>query len=306
MKIEPVAFGGWPHCLKLANAFAELIVTLDVGPRVISYHVPHGENVMSVNPPELGGTGEPRWLARGGHRFWLAPEDERTYAPDNEPVQHEVLAPHSVRFTNPAAAPWFVRKDLTITFAADGPAVTLEHRATNAGAEPTTLATWALTVMQAGGLEIIPQPPRGEHPRDLAPDRQLVLWPYTDMSDERWRWGEQFITLRQTPHSSPTKLGLAHREKWIAYLMQNALFIKTFTHDPEALYPDFGCNFETFTDAHMLEVETLGSLRPLLPGEAIAHTETWHLFGSITDPGSLKEPALAAWLAPFLAKIQLP
>lgn len=305
MNIEPIAFGGWPHCLKLANAFVELVVTLDVGPRVISCHSPGGGNVLKVNEGELGGRGEDRFVARGGHRFWLAPEDERTYLPDNAPVQHRVLAANGVQFVTAAAAPWFIRKELTISLAAASAAVTLEHRATNEGPDPTTLATWGLTVMQPGGLEIIPQPPRGEHPRDLAPDRQLVLWPYTDMSDERWRWGEQFITLRQTPHSPPAKLGLAHREGWVAYLMKNALFFKTFTHESGALYPDFGCNFETFTDAQMLEIETLGPLRTLGPGESVAHSETWHLFGSITDPGSLKEPALAAWLAPFLDKLAL-
>jgi hypothetical protein len=303
MTIEPIAFGGWPNCLRLANEHAELIVTLDVGPRVISYKVPGGENVMKVEAEELGGTGEPIFMPRGGHRFWLAPENERTYEPDNSPIEHEIVEPDIVRLINPAAEPWFIRKELTLCLAPDTSTVAVEHRATNEGTDPATLATWALTVMEPGGLEIIPQPALGKHPRDLLPNRLLVPWPYTDMADERWRWGQQFITLRQTAHSPPTKLGLAHRENWVGYLMKNALFIKTFAYEEGAIYPDFGCNFETFTNAQMLEVETLSPLQILAPGESLAHTETWRLFGSITDPGSLKEDALAAWLAPFLARI---
>jgi hypothetical protein len=304
MKIEKTAFGGWQNCLRLANDHAELILTLDVGPRVISYQVTGGQNVFKTTPEELGATHEPHFVPRGGHRIWIAPEEERTYAPDNVPVAHELL-PDGVHMTNAAKAPWHLQKELTVRLAPHSSSVTVEHRATNRGPEPTTLATWGLTVMQPGGLEIIPNPPFGEHPRDLLPNRQHVLWPYTDTSDERWRWGREFITLRQTPHSSPAKLGLAHREKWVGYLMRNALFIKTFDYEAGAQYTDFGCNFETFTNAHLLEIETLGPLRTLAPGESTAHSESWHLFGSIPEPHSLKEPALAEWLAPFLSRVGL-
>ena len=89
----------------------------------------------------------------------------------------------------------------------------------------------------------------------------------------------------------------------MAYLKRNAFFIKTFDYDEGATYPDFGCNFETFTNAQMLEVETLSPLRTLAPGESLSHSETWHLFGSIPEPESLKEAALATWLEPFLGKV---
>lgn len=305
MKIEKTAFGGWANCLRLANDHAELIIALDVGPRVLSYqHLPGGKNVLKTNAEELGKTGEDHFVARGGHRFWLAPENERTYLPDNSPVGYELL-PDGVRLENPASTNGQIRKELTITLAADTSVVTLEHRATNEGTEPATLATWGITVMEPGGLEIIPRPPLGEHPRDLLPNRIQVLWPYTNTADDRWRWGREFITLRQTAHSSPTKLGLMHRMKWVGYLTRHALFIKTFGYEEGAAYPDFGCNFETFSNAQMLEIETLSPLRTLAPGESIGHSESWRLFGSIPEPHSLKEDALADWLEPFLSKMSL-
>ncbi len=305
MKIEKTAFGGWANCLRVANDHAELIITLDVGPRILSYqHLPGGKNVLKTNADELGKTGEDHFVARGGHRIWLAPEDQRTYLPDNSPVIHELL-PDGVRLENPAASAWQIKKELKITLAPDTSVVTLEHRATNEGTGPATLATWGITVMEPGGLEIIPRPPLGEHPRDLQPNRIQVLWPYTDTADDRWRWGSEFITLRQTPHSSPTKLGLMHRMKWVGYLTRHALFIKTFGYEEGATYPDFGCNFETFSNAQMLEIETLSPLRTLAPGESVGHSESWRLFGSIPEPHSLKEDALADWLEPFLGKMGL-
>jgi hypothetical protein len=40
-------------------------------------------------------------------------------------------------------------------------------------------------------------------------------------------------------------------------------------------YPDFGCSFETFTNAEILELETLGPLTTLAPGQSASHTERW-------------------------------
>jgi hypothetical protein len=305
MKIEKTAFGGWTNCLRLANDHAELVITLDVGPRVISYqHLPAGKNVLKANAEELGQSGEEVYIARGGHRLWLAPENERTYFPDNSPVTHELL-PNGVRLENAATAPWHIKKSLTITLAQDSSEVKLEHHAVNAGTGPVTLATWGVTIMEAGGLEIIPRPPMSQHTRNTRPNRLQVLWPYTDTADERWRWGREFITLRQTAHSSPTKLGLQHRMKWIGYFTRSMLFIKLVEFDENETYPDFGCNFETFSNAKVLQIETLSPLRTLAPGESVSHGEAWHLFGNVPEPHSLKEDALSDWIEPFIARLGL-
>ena len=142
--------------------------------------------------------------------------------------------------------PQRLRKTLGIFAAAQGTRVSLRHTVVNEGEQPITLAPWALTVMRPEGLEIIPQPPLGEHPRDLLPNRGVVLWAYTDLSDLRLTLGTKFWLLRQAADYPPIKIGLAHRERWIAYVLSDSLFVKTFEYDPAAPYPDGGCNFETF------------------------------------------------------------
>ena len=88
--MEVIEYRGWKNNLRLTNGDAELVVTLDVGPRVISYRLPDGFNVLKNYDSMMGGTGEAEWQIRGGHRFWLAPEDlTRTYFPDNRPVKWE-------------------------------------------------------------------------------------------------------------------------------------------------------------------------------------------------------------------------
>jgi hypothetical protein len=301
MTHETVPFGGWNNCLRLSNAEAELIVTLDVGPRILSYRRPGGANVLKNYREQLGGCGEKEWMIRGGHRLWIAPEDEvLSYHLDNEPVSWVSEGDGRVVISSRMASPHPLRKDLSITLADKGSRVDLLHSITNEGSTPITLATWALTVMAPGGTEIIPQPPLGEHPRDLLPNRTAVLWPYTDLSDRRWKLGRSYFLLRQQADGTPTKIGLAHGERWIGYLLGEDLFLKTFPLVKGAAYPDGGCNFETFTNADMLEIESLGPLATLQHGKSTSHPETWQLAEAPTGIDPDDETSLAKLLTPIL------
>ncbi len=302
MQIQKVPFEGWQHNAVIGNEHAELIVTLDVGPRVISYKTPGGENVFKTYPEQMGGSGESEWMIRGGHRLWIAPEGDVSYALDNSPVIHELL-PNGIRLDTPPAAPWGLRKLLTVTLDEASSRVTVRHQAINEGERPLEIATWGLSVLAPGGLEIIPQPELGEHPRDLLPHRLIVPWDYTDMTDARWRFGSEFITLRQTHDGGPTKLGLAHREKWVAYLNGENLFVKAFAYEEGAPYTDFGCNFETFTNSTMLEMESLSPMRKLEPGQSVEHTEQWYLVGNVSEPASLQDQDLGEWISPIIEKL---
>ena len=304
MNPEIISYHGWHNTLRLANEDMELFVTTDVGPRILVYKTPLGENVLKTFDDQLGSSGELEWRIRGGHRLWLEPEDPTlSYHIDNgraawryDSFSGEVVV-ESVQ-----DAPQRIRKTLGILCAAQGSRISLRHTVVNEGDQPIMLAVWALTVMQAEGLEIIPQPPLGEHPRDLLPNRGIVLWAYSDLSDLRLTLGSGFWLLRQAADYPPIKIGLAHRERWIAYVLGETLYLKTFEYDPTAAYADGGCNFETFTDSEILEIESLGPLVTLQPGESTNHHETWHLF-PLTDQLVIdSEEALAEWIAPFLEK----
>ena len=72
--------------------------------------------------------------------------------------------------------------------------------------------------------------------------------------------------------------GLYNPAGWGAYFLNGTLFIKRAPVMPGAVYPDFGCNFEVFTNPDFLELESLGPKVQLAPGERIRHTESWTLF----------------------------
>src|SRR5690606_10544877 len=113
------------------------------------------------------------WVARGGHRIWIAPEDPKyTYPPDNSPVQIEVRGDTLVA-TQPTEKETNIQKQLEIRMAPRGTEVVIIHRLFNRGIMPLEFAPWALTMMAPGGHGVSGFPPRGTHPKDLAPTNPL-------------------------------------------------------------------------------------------------------------------------------------
>lgn len=311
MPSEEISYGGWNRNLRLFNNAVEIVVTLDVGPRILSYRpitsAGNGVNVLKNFPEQLGGSGETEWKIRGGHRPWIAPEHEvLSYAWDNVPYPYELMGDHGIRATNPGIEPWFLKKETTIELAPTGSGVTIEHTVINESDDTWEVSPWALTVMEPGGISILPQPPLGEHPRDLLPNRVLVAWPYSDLSDPRLRVGRHILTLEQRAEGVPFKIGLAHQCGYAAYLLGNQLFVKTVPYFSSATYADHGCNYESFTNSQMLEVETLGPLTELAPGESVSHTEKWRLFSDLNPPPVTDTPEFAEWLASLLRQEGLP
>ena len=289
--MEVIEYRGWKNNFLLANDAAEIVVTLDVGPRVIAYRQPGGVNVLKNYDSMMGGTGEAEWQIRGGHRFWLAPEDlTRTYFPDNRPVKWEQIGDLAVRFTPPPETEYGVQKVMELQLDQRSSRVDVKLTVTNIGPKPTELAPWGPTVMAPGGMEIIPLPAKYNHPghpsnakspADYAPNQELILWPFFDFADTRWTFGSRYIFLRQDVNKGPTKIGLAHRMGWVAYLNSGVLFVKRFDYREGAVYPDLGTRYQTFSNEDMLEMETVGELVTLQPGQSASLVESWELFGGV-------------------------
>ncbi len=292
--VEPISYGGWENNYRLSNGIVELVATADVGPRVIRFGFVGGENEFAQFPDQLGKVGGEEW------RLWHAPEAKpRTYCPDNERVEVKVLDDFSLELLQPTEKWTGIQKCLRLAMASDHAQVTVTHILTNRNPWAVELAAWALSVMAKGGFAILPQPPFISHAEKVLPARPIVQWHYTDMTDPRWTWGKRFIILRQDPNRpEPQKLGVANLEGWCAYVNEDRLFLKRYQHIDGAVYTDFGCSTEIFTDADMLELETLSPLTKLEPGESVTHLERWFLFGGVSIGGG--EEALAEALEPLL------
>lgn len=285
VRIEKVNYKGWPNCFRLSNSIVDLIVTTDVGPRIIYFGFTGEGNEFKEFETMVGKKGSGDWRIYGGHRLWHAPEEKtRTYYPDNVPVKFEQHRGF-VRVIQLIEATTGIQKELDIYLSTDKPQVKVIHRLRNTNLWPVELAPWALTSMAPGGTAIIPLPPRGTHPENLLPTNTLIVWAFTDMSDPRWIWGRKYIMLREdSTMRHPQKIGAMTPDGWTAYVRNGHLFVKKFTFISNARYPDMGCTVEVFTNGDMLELETLGPLVIVESGSITEYTENWFLFKNIPQP----------------------
>ncbi|MCL5072983.1 MAG: hypothetical protein M1308_19155, partial [Actinobacteria bacterium] len=221
-----------------------------------------------------------KWKIYGGTRLWHAPENiPRTYYPDNEPVRidfsgNELLLEQKTEKTTGLQKQMIIK-----SFNNASNSIEIVYRIYNRNLWPVKFAPWALSVMEKNGRVIIPQEPFQSHSENLLPVRPVVLWAYTDMTDQRWVWGKKFIQLKQDPLATiPQKIGILNKTGWAGYYLKNNLFVKKFEYIKNSEYPDFQSNFEVYTNAKIIEMETIGPLELVEPESFVEHKETWKLF----------------------------
>ncbi|HOD92390.1 MAG TPA: hypothetical protein PLT91_00060 [Clostridia bacterium] len=288
VQIEKVPYGGWDNCYRIFNDEIELIVTSDVGPRVIRYGFIGRQNVMCEKQDQMGKTGGDEWRIYGGHRLWHSPEHEiRSYFPDNTKVDIEII-PNGIKVSQPVETTTMVKKDIKITISEKGTNVYLKHIITNHNLWDIELAAWALTVVAPGGLEVVPQETLDTK---LLPNRMISLWPYSDMNDKRVQWGSKYIFLQHDSSAvKPFKFGISNTNGWAAYFNHNYMFIKKFSPQENMLYPDYSASmYETYTCDFMTEMESLSPLTILGPKEKLEHDEQWQLIDNLNLPKDEKE-----------------
>jgi hypothetical protein len=204
-----------------------------------------------------------------------------SYAPDDGPVKCDIHDPLNATLVQTTDATG-IEKQIAVSLAPSGSHVSLTHLLVNRTAWPVMVASWGITIVRPDAVAVVPQPPFRRHPEALLPARPLVQWSYTDLTDPRWSIGARLIQLRtEASLPEPQKVGVGNTEGWCAAVTPDEVYIKRFAWDRNALYPDFGCNNEIFSAGRYLEIEVLGPLKVVQPGESTGHTEHWYLFSGL-------------------------
>lgn len=265
----------------------------NIGPRILylAGRKRAGFNLFGILPNSGVQTSQGFWRTFGGHRLWSSPEAmPRSYSPDDKPIGLEMVRGAISIIGNPEVEN-SIQKEIRIRAFSQG-RIQVIHTIRNIGRWPVRLACWALSVMRQNGFAIIPVESSKDEGRGLLPDRHFSIWPYDDLSDRRLRLADQYILVDQDPSvKDPFKIGAMSRPTWVAYHVDGIAFVKQFLVE-EGEYPDFGCNVEVYTNADMLELETIGPLKVIEPSGSIEHAEYWSIFdvGQLThEPNDITE-----------------
>ncbi len=265
----------WGRLLWLTDGRTEVAAALDFGIRIVHLACAGMENLFyrqdeSLRDGLATGAG---WRLYGGHRFWLAPESEQSYYPDCAPVRWSALGEGILLLQEPD--PWLgVEKSLELRFDGAG-RIRVIHRARNVSDEAISCGLWAISSMAAGCRLQVPfvPPPRPA----LTPTRFLALWDCADLADRRLEIRADRVCAQQMDMDPPLKIGLYTRMGEAAVEGRGQRFVKQFGCAPGRAYPDNNCNFELYLCRHMMEVESLGPVTVLEPGESADHCERWHV-----------------------------
>ena len=296
--IKKIAYKGWKNCIEISNGIVDLIATTDVGPRIIRYGFAGKENEFVEFEEHLGLIGGDDYRICGGHRLWHSPEHPvRTYQPDNTKVGWRKKK-YGIVLTQDVEPATMIRKEMEVLLDPESSRVMVQHKLTNTGMWDVELSAWAISMMAAGGVGVIPLNTRET---GLLPNGNISLWPYTKMNDKRVHWGEKYVILTQSERaSSAFKIGLPNESGWAAYANHGHLFVLRFEHDAEMEYPDNNCSYETYTNDRFMEMESLSPISLLGPDETVIHTENWSLYDDIDKPKNEKD--IEADIIPLIAK----
>ncbi len=288
----------WGECVRVSNNEIEFVMTVEIGPRIIRLAKVGGVNELledlkgdafaesEIYTEFWGGA---RWENMGGHRFWHSPEAmPRTYIPHDLEIDYEIL--NNGVSTSVDIKKIGIRNIMTATMTPEGE-ITVKHTAVNIGQWPMEFAPWCISVFEQGGLEVIPV---AKKETGFLSNRTLMLWPYSQAKDGRFDMDNKYICMTTLPDGNAEnpnafKLGINCEDGYAMYFNHNNLFVKKFGYVDGADYPDNGCNFESYTNFKIIEIESLGALTKLNPGDATEYTEVWNLFCDVEKPTSTEE-----------------
>jgi hypothetical protein len=285
--------------VKISGKLHEIVVTLDLGPRIIKFNVPDGKNMFGDEVPITEKVFDKDiWKIYGGHRIWHSPEAyPRSYVPDNIPVEKYELFDDGIILYQKQESWTHIQKIMEIRFADDH--IKVFNRIVNNGAWPIKTAVWSLTIGSKGGRQVLPVVQRNT---GLLANRHIVMWPNCPMNDDKLYWGKKFIVVENKIDSKvDIKIGYPNEYGWAAYFNNGCCFIKKFNHIKNAEYPDFGCSWETYTSNWGVELESLSPLTLIKPGETLTHEDEWYLIDNIRKP-DVNEEEIEAVMRPLAEK----
>ncbi len=262
--------------MQIANGAIQVEVLAAAGPRIVGLRREGSAANLLAETPDLGWeTAFGRYELLGGHRLWIAPENpEMVAVPDSEGLVVEPLV-DGLRLSGAIELATGCVRSIEVRLDRAGEALTVLHRVDNRGPNALELAPWSITQLPLGGLAMLPQRPAVAGHR-ARPNRNLVLWPYSSWEDPRLHVCDGLIALDAIA-GAELKVGFLDDTGWVAYVRDGTALVRRFEPAPEAAHPDLGCNVETYCGSHFLELEILGPLRLLQPGESTTLLERWEV-----------------------------
>ncbi|MEA5077440.1 MAG: hypothetical protein VB013_02605 [Anaerolineaceae bacterium] len=269
--------------------FFTLEVTTEVGPRFVRL-IPAGTTLnLFAELPTFHWTTEAGDLyPLGGHRLWVSPERPAiTYLPDMKGCKLAEKESGFVLSREDDFQDTHYSRTIEVTFDAHSPRMTVKHTLLNRAQAPLLAGPWGITMFRLGSRVFLPFSDQPADPFTLLGNRNLALWPYTRLDDPRLKVTDKGVSIVGLAQQDACKVGIYSPLGWAAIeFPEGYTLVKRVAALPAENYPDFNTNWQCYVRDMFIELETLGKLGQVQPGESVSITEEWELLkGSLQENG---------------------
>ncbi len=284
IQVRIFRYQGWERSLALDNGVVEAVVVPAIG-RVMQFRFRGRPGPFWEDPALHGKAPDPastEWGNFGGDKTWPAPQSEwpkitpRAWPPpvafDSLPVEAAIRR-DAIVLRSSVDPHYGIRTERVISL--DGPDAAMRIVTTYEKVEgaPVEVGVWIITQLEDPVLVLAPLPSPSLFPEGY--NRQSG-----DVLPANLKVENGLVSLTRDP-ARATKIGTdASRLLWVGK-DQLLLVESPRLSDAESRYPDQRSSAEIYTNPDpraYVELEMLGPLRRLAPGDAVSQTNTYRLF----------------------------
>lgn len=272
---------GWHDAIVMANGQVEAVLVPSVG-RLMQFRFvgspdgPLWENGKLAGAPMPSKPWEASHGSFGGDKTWPAPQSVWNWPPpdvfDATPLAFRVHDDGSVVLVSPVSPRFGIRTERKFSLLADAPVlrvVTTYERVTAGKDVPAEVSVWVITQAKDPVAMFIPVPASGRFPAGTSEQWGI---PKDDMAVR-----DGLLRLTRDRKDSHKVGNDAGSMVWVG---DREVLRIDIGLEPGATYPDGGCSAEIYTNPDptpYVELETLGPLRALMPGQRLSATNTYTL-----------------------------
>jgi len=281
VKTTIVTAFGYENCIALENKKIKVILDPNVGGRVLSYTL-NGKNILFENPKLNGRTwkqGAPRFEVSGG-RFDIGPGSTTPFrASFFNTWQGEITGKNSAKLTSPKDTVLGVQLIREFYLDENSSKLRCVQHIKNISNKKQSYAHWSRTFAKGGGICLVPLNPNSRLPKGYAIYQyKTSLIDFNPPEEKALRVRDGILEMLDTPKYP--KFVMDSNQGWIAYNSKDdLLFIKKFEANENAIYGDMMNNQVSiwYYKDEKCEIEPIGPLETILPGEIVSFTENWWL-----------------------------
>jgi len=275
-----VSHSGYSDCIELINESTRVVLCPAAGGRVLEYSL-GGKNSLYLDPKQDGwvykpGKGE---IDPWGGRFDIGPEKIVPKHPDLwlGKWTSQIMGARSAKLISVEDEATGVQLIREFVLDKTSSRLMCTQIIKNVSDRTTGWCHWSRTMAVGGGICLIPltEPSR-------FPAKYVMYGPGSVINfapkDANIRVRDGFLEILDTPKEP--KLGMDSYAGWFCYLMKNDLmFVKRFVAHRNRVYNEMaGLTISIWYNKDiMCELEPIGPMQTLRPGQSSAFTEEWYL-----------------------------